>query len=70
MTVDRFRQIYCSSVDGILVFHPTQNTMIGKIPVKETVSNCTFNHNQTSLYITASTSVYAIDLDAEAISKL
>ncbi len=70
LTVDRHGQIYCSSAKGIMVFNPTKNKLIGKIPVPEIVSNCTFNDKQTKLYITASTSVYCIDLDVDIISKI
>lgn len=69
MTVDRYGTLYCSSADGILVLSP-QMALIGKVPVNETVSNCTFNQDETTLYITASTSVYSIDLDCRILSKL
>lgn len=70
MTVDRYGQIYCSSAEGILVYNPTQQVLVGKIPVPEVVSNCTFDHTQTRLFITASSSVYAIDIDIDCIANL
>jgi gluconolactonase len=70
MTVDRFGQIYSSSADGILVIEASTGRLLGKINVPEMVSNCTFNDDESRLYITASTSVYAIDIDTALISKL
>ncbi|MGX9417816.1 SMP-30/gluconolactonase/LRE family protein [Vibrio sp. WJH972] len=70
MTVDRFGQIYSSSAEGILVINPTTGHLIGQIDVPEMVSNCTFNEDETRLYITASTSVYAIEINTQLISKL
>lgn len=67
MTVDKNGLIYCSSAEGIIVINPETQSQVGKIPVPEVVSNCTFNQTQTRLYITASTSVYCIDLDVDAI---
>ncbi|SHO55323.1 SMP-30/gluconolactonase/LRE family protein [Vibrio quintilis] len=69
MTVDRYGTLYCSSAEGILVLDRHMNLM-GKIPVPETVSNCTFNDDETVLYITASTSVYCIELDCQTLAKI
>ncbi|MEI8634305.1 SMP-30/gluconolactonase/LRE family protein [Vibrio sp. PP-XX7] len=69
MTMDAHGTLYCSSAEGILVLNRNMQ-LIGKIPVPETVSNCTFTPDESTLYITASTSVYAIDLDCPGLAKL
>lgn len=60
--LDIFGNLFTSSRDAIQVFAP-DGTMIGRIPVPETVSNCCFGGpDRTTLFITASTSLYAIEL--------
>ncbi|WP_394182752.1 SMP-30/gluconolactonase/LRE family protein [Marinomonas posidonica] len=62
--------IYTSSEDSIQVYHD-DGTLLGKIFVPETVSNCTFavdrssDHLGETLYITASTSIYRIRLNTK-----
>jgi gluconolactonase len=70
MTVDQFGQIYSSSAEGILVIEGSSGRLLGQINVPEMVSNCTFNDDESRLYITASTSVYSIDIDTQLISTL
>lgn len=54
--------LFTSSADSIQVFAP-DGTRLGKIFVPEVISNCTFGGaNRSTLFITASTSLYAIDL--------
>ncbi|MEJ6120521.1 SMP-30/gluconolactonase/LRE family protein [Vibrio sp. 2-Bac 85] len=69
MTVDQFGTLYLSSSEGILVLSKEMQ-LLGKIATTETVSNCTFDSAEKTLYITASTSVYAIDIDTACLSKL
>ena len=61
--VDHTGNVFCSCADGVLVFTP-QAVLLGKIPVPEQVSNCTFGGpNGDELYITAGKSLYRIRLD-------
>ncbi len=69
MTVDNFGTLYCSSAEGVLILNANM-VLIGKIPIPESVSNCTFDDVQKTLYITASSSVYAIEIDCEALSMI
>ncbi len=69
MTMDHFGTLYCSSSEGVLVLNRDM-VLVGRIPVPETVSNCTLNHDESTLYITASTSVYAIDLNCQILAEL
>ncbi|MDE1481568.1 SMP-30/gluconolactonase/LRE family protein [Xenorhabdus bovienii] len=56
--VDKFGNIYCSCLDGILIFNKF-GKKIHKIAVPERTSNCTFGGiNGDQLYITATTSLY------------
>jgi gluconolactonase len=60
--VDRGGNLFSSSADGIHVIAPDA-TPLGRIPVPEVVSNCAFGGRAgTTLFITASTSLYAIEL--------
>jgi gluconolactonase len=62
--VDRDGRIYCSCENGILVLTP-DGKRIGKIPVPERVSNCTFGGpDEDELFITATRSLYHIRLAA------
>ncbi|MNF23212.1 Gluconolactonase precursor [compost metagenome] len=61
--VDRQGWLYVSSADSIQVFAP-DGCRLGKIPVPEKLSNCTFGGAEGNrLFITASTSLYAITLN-------
>ncbi|MOA33306.1 Gluconolactonase precursor [compost metagenome] len=61
--VDQQGWLYVSSADSIQVFAP-DGCRLGKIPVPEKVSNCTFGGaDGNRLFITASTSLYAITLN-------
>ncbi len=60
--VDQSGRIFCSCEDGILVL-AADGQRLGKIPVPERVSNCTFGGpGEDELFITASTSLYHIHL--------
>ncbi len=60
--VDTQGWIYCSCEDGIIVLTES-GEKLGKIRVPERVSNCTFGGvDQSTLFITASTSLYCIKL--------
>ncbi|GAB3481785.1 SMP-30/gluconolactonase/LRE family protein [Marinomonas epiphytica] len=62
--------LYTSSADSIQIYHP-DGTLLGKIFVPEVVSNCTFARDNRAkfggevLYITASTSIYRIELNTQ-----
>lgn len=61
--VDRHGHVFTSAGDGIHVYSEA-GKRLGKILVPEAVSNCTFGGpHRNRLFITASSSVYAIDLD-------
>jgi gluconolactonase len=60
--LDELDNLYVSSLDAIQVFAP-DGARIGRIPVPEKVANCCFGGpSRTTLFITASTSLYAVDL--------
>lgn len=62
--VDREGNIWSSAADGVHVFAP-DGTLIGKILVPEVVANLTFGGPALNrLFITATTSVYAVYLEA------
>ncbi|TPW30023.1 SMP-30/gluconolactonase/LRE family protein [Martelella alba] len=62
--VDRSGRIWASAADGVHCYH-TDGTLIGKIHVPEAVSNLTFGGaKRNRLFITASTSLYAIYVTA------
>jgi gluconolactonase len=63
--VDVHGNVFTSAGDGIQVFAPDAN-LLGKILIPETVSNCVFGGpDLTRLYITATSSLYAIDLTTQ-----
>lgn len=63
--VDRAGRIYCSCEDGIIVLNDA-GRRLGKIPVPERVSNCTFGGpDEDELFITATTSLYHVRLAAK-----
>lgn len=67
--IDRKGRIWTSASDGVHVYDP-DGTLIGKIRVPEIVSNVTFGGEKLNrLFITATTSLYAIYLTANG-SKL
>lgn len=58
--VDEAGRVWSSAGDGIHVFEP-DGTLLGKILVPEKVSNCEFGgEDRRTLFITASTSLYAV----------
>ena len=60
--IDAWGNIFTSAGDGIHLLTP-DGTCLGTIPVPERVGNCTFGGaGGNRLFITASTSLYAIDL--------
>ncbi|HEJ9056147.1 TPA: SMP-30/gluconolactonase/LRE family protein [Serratia fonticola] len=61
--LDSAGNLFCSCADGVIIFNP-RGEQIGKIPVPECVSNCTFGGPEgNELYITATTSLYRIVLN-------
>ena len=64
--VDIQGNVWVSAGDGVHCFAPC-GTLLGKIFVPETVSNLTFGgHRENLLFITATTSVYAIHVNTKA----
>lgn len=62
--VDRDGNIWTSAGDAVAIY-ASDGTMIGRIPVGETVANVTFGgYKRNRLYITAQTSLYSIYLNA------
>lgn len=62
--VDRDGNVWTSADDAVVCYAP-DGTMIGRIPVGETVANLTFGgRKRNRLYITATTSLYAIFVNA------
>jgi gluconolactonase len=60
--LDTAGNLYISSLDAIQVYAP-DGTRIGRIPVPERVANCCWGGpDRRTLFITASSSLYAIDL--------
>ncbi|MEQ8285276.1 SMP-30/gluconolactonase/LRE family protein [Thalassospira sp.] len=67
--VDCDGNIWCSAADGVHCFDPS-GMLLGKILVPETVSNLTFGGARgNELLITATTSVYAIHVNSEALVR-
>jgi len=65
--VDCYGNVWSSAADGVHCFDPT-GVLLGKILVPETVSNLTFGGARgNELLITATTSVYAIHVNSEAL---
>ncbi|WP_343079037.1 SMP-30/gluconolactonase/LRE family protein [Ostreiculturibacter nitratireducens] len=64
--VDRHGNVWTSAGDGVHVFAP-DGTLLGKIRVPETVSNLCFGGPRGNrLFITATTSLYAVYVDSAA----
>lgn len=62
--LDTEGRLYVSSEDSIQVFDP-DGSLLGKIPVPEKIANCVFGGAAgNELYITASTSLYCIRVNA------
>jgi len=67
--VDCYGNVWSSAADGVHCFDPT-GVFLGKILVPETVSNLTFGGARgNELLITATTSVYAIHVNSEALVR-
>lgn len=67
--VDCYGNVWSSAADGVHCFDPT-GVLLGKILVPETVSNLTFGGARgNELLITATTSVYAIHVNSEALVR-
>ena len=66
--VDEAGNVWTSSADSVQVFDPTGNR-IERIPVPETIANLTFGGpDGTTLYITATTSLYRIETRARDVA--
>lgn len=66
--VDVHGNLFTSAGDGVHVL-AADGTLLGKIHVPETVSNCVFGGpRRTRLFITATTSLYAIDVSTAGAS--
>lgn len=67
--VDEEGRIWSSSADGVVVFKP-DGTPVGRIAVPETVSNLCFGgEDGDELYITATTSLYRIRVNARQAAR-
>jgi gluconolactonase len=67
--VDTNGYLYISSRDSIQVYSPA-GELLGKIMVPEPIANCTFGGpGKNRLFIAASTSIYAIDLNTTGVQK-
>jgi gluconolactonase len=67
--VDEHGNVFTSAGDGIHVVAP-DGRLLGRLPVPEVVSNCVFGGADGSrLFITASTSLYAIDLGVRGAAR-
>ncbi|NED93838.1 SMP-30/gluconolactonase/LRE family protein [Phytoactinopolyspora alkaliphila] len=70
LAVDDEDFLWCSAEDGVHCLSP-DGVVLGKIRVPETVSNCTFGGpKRNRLFITATTSVYAIFLNRRGSGRL
>lgn len=66
---DRAGNVWSTAGDGVHVF-ASDGTLVGKIPVPETPANICFGGKDgATLFITARTSLYAIDVRARAAAK-
>lgn len=70
MRIDAFDNLWCSSARGVEVIDP-EGQHIGHIPVPEPVANLTFGgRDGKRLFITATTSLYAIDVAVRGIETM
>jgi len=70
MRVDEYDNLWCSSSRGIEIISP-QGVYIDHIAVPEVVANLTFGGpNGTRLFITATTSLYAIDVGVKGLESM
>lgn len=66
LRVDAQGHVWCSAGDGVQVFHP-DGTLLGKVLVPEGVANLCFGGPRGNrLFITATTSLYAVYVNARA----
>jgi len=66
MRTDTDGRLYSTAADGVHVFAPDA-TLLGRILTPETAANCTFGGpDRCTLFITATTSIYAVELAAGA----
>ena len=69
LRVDEYGNIFTSSKDSVQVYAPDR-TRLGKILVPETCANLTFGGvKRDRLFITAGTSLYAIDLNTRGVQR-
>lgn len=69
MRVDTEGRLYVATLEGVQVFDP-DGTMVATIPVPEMVTNICFGGtNRDRLFITATTSVYAIHLNSQGVQQ-
>ena len=68
MRIDAEDRLYVAAFNGVHVFAPS-GELIGKIPVPEMVTNLCFGGiNHQTLFITASSSLYAVELDVKGVA--
>ncbi len=66
---DRSGRLYSTAADGVHVFS-SEGKLLGKVKTPETAANCTFGGPaNNTLFITAVTSVWAVDLDPSVNSS-
>jgi gluconolactonase len=67
--VDVRGNVFTSSADSVQVY-ANDGTRLGKIPIPEKVGNLTFGGpRRERLYIAASTSLYALDLNTQGVQR-
>lgn len=59
--VDKQGTIYCSCETGLMVLL-SDGTVLGRLILNKTTSNCTFGNDQKTLFITASNSLYRLTI--------
>jgi len=63
MRIDVEDRLFCTGKDAIYVYRP-DGMLIGKIFIPEMATNCCFGgHDRSTLFVTAVTSLYAVDLN-------
>lgn len=68
MRIDSEDRLYVAALDGVHIFEPS-GELIGKIPVPEMVTNLCFGGpNLSTLFITATSSLYAIELSIKGVA--